>query len=205
MLLYEYQWRLSRAHQSALDEVLRFALFLRTTPQRLWRDERGSDANGQQVYGRHLACTFAFAARLIFQARQAAAARAGAALSRCSATCQAKRPGTTGSPRFQRHCRSVGYQGTGWTLAPDGTHLTCTDGCGRGRVTPLGTRDPATLPVEQIQRVRLFCRADGHNASHVLPAERHLTHEPTGQVMGLEVGLPVYVMDSEEQSVANPR
>jgi putative transposase len=68
------------------------------------------------------------------QARQAAAARVWAAISRFSAKCQAKRPGKKGYPRFRHHCRSVEYKVTGWQLDPDGRHLTLTDGCGIGRV-----------------------------------------------------------------------
>src|SRR5262249_14882814 len=113
----------------------------------------GIGANDLQRACSRLAHAFAFVAppSLTSQARQAAAARAWAAIQRFSATCQAKRPGRKGSPhtpRFQHHCRSVAYTGTGWTLDPDGRHLTLTDGCAIGRVRLLGTRARETCPVE---------------------------------------------------------
>ena len=133
------------------------------------------------------------------QARQAAAARAWHAISRFYANCRAKTPGKKGSPRFRHNCRSVEYKATGWQLAPDGRHLTLTEGCGIGRLTLLGSRELATFPVAQIQRVRLLCRADGYYAQFVLQAERRVAHVPTGRVVGLEVGLKVYCMDSDGQ------
>ena len=50
-------------------------------------------------------------------ARQAAAERAGFAIPRFSATCQAKRPGKKGS---EHDSRSVEYKVHGWNLDPDG-------------------------------------------------------------------------------------
>jgi putative transposase len=54
-----------------------------------------------------LAHTVAFVAPLNSQTRQAAAARAWAAISRFSADCEAKRPGKKGYRRFRHHCGSV--------------------------------------------------------------------------------------------------
>src|SRR5262252_7652773 len=98
-------------------------------------DERGIGANDLQMACSRLAHAVAFVAPLNSQARQAAAVRAWAAISRFSANCRAKRTGKKGYPRFRHHCRSVEYKGTGWQLDPDGKHLALTDGCGIGRVT----------------------------------------------------------------------
>ena len=97
------------------------------------------------------------------------------------------------------------YKGTGWQLAPDGRHLIFTDGCGIGRVKLLGSRELAAFPVEQLTRVRLLRRADGYYAQCVLQAERRVAHVSTGRVVGIDVGLQVYAMDSDGQAVANPR
>src|SRR5215469_18778142 len=75
-------------------------------------------------------------------ARQAAADRAWAAISRFYNNCREKKPGTPakrrgqakGYPRFQKDTRSVEYKTSGWRLEPDGKCLTCTDGSGIGRL-----------------------------------------------------------------------
>src|SRR5262249_44107808 len=109
------------------------------------------------------------------------------------------------APCFQRHCRSAAYRGTGRQLAPDGRHLTCTDGCGSGRVTLLGSWELATVPVAPIQRVRLLRRADGYYAQFVLQVERHVTHVPTSRVVGIDVVVHVSLLDCEGQAIANRR
>ena len=38
-----------------------------------------------------------------------------------------------------------------------------------------------------------------------MQADRQIAHEPTGKQVGIDVGLKVFYMDSEGQSVANPR
>src|SRR5262245_22478367 len=101
MLIYEDNLKRSRAQQAASDAALRLTPFLRHTCLRLWRDDQGSDANDRQPACGRLAQEVTFVARLTSPARQAAAARAWAALSRCTATCWAKRHGKKGYPRFQ--------------------------------------------------------------------------------------------------------
>src|SRR5260221_12330999 len=172
MLIYEYKLLVTPAQRTAIDEAIRVVQFIRNTCLRLWRDDRGIGANDLQIACARLAHEFAFTPRLNSQARQAAADRAWAAISRFYANCKAKRPGKKGYPRFQRDCRSVEYKVTGWKLDPDGKHLTCTDGCGIGRVKLIGSRDLTTFSLEQFKRGRLIRRADGYYAQVVLQAER---------------------------------
>jgi putative transposase len=118
---YEYKLRLSRAQQAAIEEAIRTTQFIRNQAVRLWMDGRGVSANDLQLLCARLAHEFAFAARLNSQARQAAAARAWAAIERFSTNCREQRPGKKGYPRFQRDCRSVEYKsstsrrGGSWT------------------------------------------------------------------------------------------
>ncbi len=205
MLIYEYKLQVTPAQRIAIDEAIRVVQFIRNTCLRVWMDERGIGANDLQIACGRLAYEFAFVARLNSQARQAAADRAWAAIGRFYANCKAKRPGKKGYPRFQRDCRSVEYKVTGWKLDPDGKHLTFTDGCGIGRVKLIGSRDLTTFSLEQFKRVRLIRRADGYYAQVVLQADRCVAHVPTGRVVGIDVGLLAYAMDSDGQAVANPR
>jgi putative transposase len=205
MLVYEYKLRLSRAQQAAIDEAIRTTQFIRNKCLRLWMDGRGVSANDLQLLCARLAHEYSFAARLNSQARQAAAARAWAAIERFYTNCREKRPGKKGYPRFQRDCRSVEYKQTGWQLDPDGKRLTLTHGSGIGPVRLIGSRDLATFPVEQIKRMRVLRRADGYYAQFVLQVERRIEHVPTGSAVGIDVGIAAYVTDSAGVSVANPR
>ena len=120
MLLYEYKLRLSRAQAAAIDEAIRTTQFIRNKAVRLWMDGRGVSATDLQVLCARLAQEYPFAAALNSQARQAAAARAWAAIERFYTNCREKRPGKKGYPRFQRDCRSVEYKQTGWQLDGEG-------------------------------------------------------------------------------------
>jgi putative transposase len=205
MLLYEYKLRLTRAQARAVDEAIRTTQFIRNKALRLWMDGRGVTANDLQLLCARLAQEYPFAARLNSQARQAAAARAWAAIERYYSNCRDRRPGKKGYPRFQRDCRSAEYKETGWKLDPEGKRLTLTDGGGIGRVRLIGSRELATFPREQIKRLRLLRRADGYYAQFVLQAERRIEHVPSGAAAGSEGGIAVYLTDSDGQGVANPR
>ncbi len=205
MLLYEYKLRLSRAQARAVDEAIRTTQFIRNKALRLWMAGRGVTANDLQLLCARLAHDYPFAAALNSQARQAAAARAWAAIERFYTACREQRPGKKGYPRFQRDCRSVEYKQTGWQLDGEGKRLTLSDGCGIGRVGLIGSRELATFPLEQIKRVRLLRRADGYYAQFVLQVERRIQHAPSGSAVGIDVGIAAYVTDSEGHAVANPR
>src|SRR5262245_50834484 len=204
MLIYEYKLQATSAQQVAIDEAIRVVQFIRNTCLRLWMEERGITATDLQIACSRLAHECAFVARLNSQARQAAADRAWAAISRFYANCRAHRPGKKGYPRFRHACRSVEYKGTGWKLDTDRRHLHFSDGCGIRRVKLIGSRDLATCSQEQCKRVRLIRRADGYYAHFVLQAERHVAHVSTGRVVGIDVGLHVSIMDSDGHAVANP-
>jgi putative transposase len=205
MLVYEYKLRLSRAQETAIDEAIRTTQFIRNKCVRLWMDGWGVSANDLQTLCARLAHEYPFAAQLNSQARQAAAARAWAAIARFYTNCREKHPGKKGYPRFQRDCRSVEYKQTGWQLDAEGKCLTLTDGCGIGQLRLIGSRDLSTFPVEQIKRVRLVRRADGYYAQFVLHIERRIEHIPSGSAVGIDVGIAAYVTDSDGQAVANPR
>jgi transposase len=214
MLTLEYKLRGRRAQFAAIDEAIRTVQFIRNTCLRLWMDQRdqrggtsvtGVTANELQTHCAVLARQHAFVAKLNSQARQQAADRAWAAIFRFYANCKAKAPGKKGYPRFQRRCRSVEYKVTGWRLEPDGRHITFTDGHGIGRLRLVGTRPIETFPVEQIKRVRMVRRADGHYVQFCVRAERHLNHTPTGKRLGIDMGLAAFVTDSEGASAPNPR
>src|SRR5262249_61438347 len=105
MLIYEYKLKVTTAQRAASDEAIRVAQFVRNKCLRLWMDEQGVGATDLQTACSRLAHEFTFVARLNSQARQAAADRAWAAISRFYAHCTAHRPRKKGYPRFHRDCR----------------------------------------------------------------------------------------------------
>lgn len=89
------------AQRPASDEAIRVAQFIRNKCLRLWMDGQSITATDLQIACSRLAHEFAFVARLNSQARQAAADRAWAAISRFYANGTAQRSGKKGSPRFR--------------------------------------------------------------------------------------------------------
>ncbi len=207
MRIYEYKLRASLEQFQAIDEVIRTVQFVRNSCLRRWMDTRGTSRNDLQCLCAVLAQTSPFAARLNSQARQAAADRAWAAIARFYENCQKKKPGKKGYPRFQHDNRSVEYKQTGWTLEPDGRHLTFTDGSGIGRLRLVGSKNQRLeeYPIEQIRRVRLVRRADGYYAQFAVDVQRRVAHAPTGKQLGIDMGLTVFLTDSDGTTVANPR
>ncbi|NJR31964.1 MAG: IS200/IS605 family element transposase accessory protein TnpB [Chamaesiphon sp. CSU_1_12] len=69
----------------------------------------------------------------------------------------------------------------------------------------IGTHDLHFYQIDQIKRVRLVKRADGYYAQLLIKAERNIQIEPTGRVIGLDVGLNHFYVDSNGERVENPR
>src|SRR6266581_2804391 len=207
MLIYEYKLDGSQAQYTAIDEAIRVVQFIRNKCLRLWMDERGISRNDLQCYCAVLAKAYPFATHLNSQARQASADRAWFAISRFYDNCKSHKPGKKGYPKFQHDNRSVEYKQTGWKLEPDGKHIILTDGCGIGRLRLVGNpkQQIAAFPMKQIKRVRIVHRADGYYVQFGVKAERVIEHIPTGNVIGIDVGLKAYYTDSEGNTVENPR
>jgi putative transposase len=204
-LIYEYKLDGTTAQYSAIEEAIRTTQFVRNKCLRLWMETRGINRNDLQCYCAELAKAYPFAKALNSQARQAAADRAWAAISRFYDNCRNHKPGEKGYPHYQHDCRSVEYKQTGWRLEPDGRHITFTDGCQIGRLRLVGTRSIETFPLKRLKRVRLIRRADGYFVQIMVQAERRVQHVPTGKETGIDLGLKEFLTDSEGKTVANPR
>jgi putative transposase len=212
VLILDYKLRTNQHQQTAIDEAIRTAQFVRNKALRLWMDGRGISQGDMQAICAQLAKEYPFAARLNSMARQAAADRAWQSVARFYKNCREKKPGKKGYPRFQKDNRSAEYKTSGWRLEPDGTHLTFTDGVGIGTVCLMGAnpkrkkaRSIATFPLTQIKRVRLVKRADGYYCQFAVQAERRIDHQPTDKAVGIDVGLKAFYTDSDGATVSNPR
>jgi putative transposase len=189
----------------ALDEAIRTTQFIRNKCVRWWQDTRGITPADLNRYCRVLAQEYAFVCKLNSMARQAAAERAGAAITRFYQNCKHKKPGKKGYPRFQKDCRSVEYKTTGWTLDERRRHLTLRDDMGMGTFKLRGTRELVDYALGAIKRVRLVRRADGYYAQFVVDANRYVTVEPTRKAVGIDLGLTHFYTDSNDDEKENPR
>jgi putative transposase len=205
MIILEFKLRGTSTQYRAIDEAIRTTQFIRNKCVRLWQDTWGTTMADLNRYCRILAQEYDFVRKLNSMARQAAAERAGAAITRFYANCKKKKPGKKGYPRFQKDCRSVEYKTTGWKLDDLRRHLTLTDGLGMGTFALKGTYDLLSYALGAIKRVRLVRRADGYYAQFVVDAERHVSVEPTGEAVGIDLGLTHFYTASTREEKENPR
>ena len=205
MIMLEFRLAGKPQQFNAIDEAIRTTQFIRNKRVRYWQDTRGITPSDLNKYCASLAQEYAFVRKLNSMARQAAAERAGAAITRFYKNCRAKKLGKKGYPRFQKDCRSVEYKTTGWTLDAMRRHLTLTDGMEAGTFKLKGTRDLLGYALGAIKRVRLLRRADGHYAQFAIDADRHVTVTPSGTAIGIDLGLTHFYTDSGGHEKENPR
>jgi putative transposase len=225
MLVFEFKAYGKSAQFAAVDDAIRTAKFIRNSCIRLWMDVKGTGKNDLQKYCAVLAANFTSANELNSMARQASAERAWSSISRFYDNCKKGIQGLKGYPQFQKDCRSVEYKSTGWKLADNRKSITFTDKKGIGRLKLKGTRDlhfyPSGSPVphrdgnrqdggwthqiNQIKRVRLVKRANGVYVQFCIDVNRSENVEPTGNTVGLDVGLKEYYTDSNGVVIENPR
>ncbi len=205
MLVFEFKAYGKSSQFTAVDEAIRTAQFVRNSCLRYWMDNKKIDKYDLNKYCAVLAGDFPFADELNSQARQASAERAWSAISRFHENCKKGIPGKKGYPQFQRDCRSVEYKSTGWKLAVDRKSIKFTDKKGIGKLKLKGTRDLHFYQIAQIKRVRLVKRADGVYVQFCIDVNRSENIEPSGNTIGLDVGLKEYYTDSNGITVENPR
>ena len=205
MLVFEFKAYGNKSQFAAVDEAIRTAQFVRNSCLRYWMDNRKIDKYDLNKYCAVLAHEFPFADELNSQARQASAERAWSAISRFYDNCKKGIPGKKGYPKFQKDCRSVEYKSTGWKLAEDRKSIKFTDKKGIGKLKLKGTRDLHFYSFNQIKRVRLVKRASGIYVHFCVDVDRKENIEPSGNTIGLDVGLKEYYTDSNGVMVENPR
>jgi putative transposase len=205
MLVFEFKAYGKSAQLVAINDAIRTAKFIRNSCIRLWMDVKGTGKNDLQKYCAVLAANFPGANELNSMARQASAERAWSSISRFYDNCKKGVPGLKGYPQFQKDCRSVEYKTSGWVLADNRKSITFSDKKGIGRLKLKGTRDLHFYQINQIKRVRLVKRADGVYIQFCIDVDRSEDIEPTGKIVGLDVGLKEYYTDSEGVMVENPK
>jgi len=205
MIVLEFKAKGKTTQDAAIDEAIRTAQFVRNKCIRYWMDNRGV---GQKELYRHntkLRAEFSFVKDLNSHACQVAVERAYSAIARFYSNCKKSVPGKKGYPRFKKNSRSVEYKTSGWKLSPNRRQIDFIDKKGIGRLKLKGTWDLNYYQLEQIKRVRLVHRADGYYVQFLINAENKVDVELTGKMLGLDVGLNEFYIDSNGHTEPNPR
>jgi putative transposase len=207
MLVLEAKLEGKSEQYQRLDEAIHTARFIRNSCIRYWIDTKGVNRYDLSAYCAVLAKEFPWAAKLNSMARQASAERAWSSIARFYDNCKKAKPGKKGFPRFKKHETrgSVEYKTCGWKLSEDRRSINFSDGFKAGSFKLWGTRDLHFYQLTQIKRVRVVRRADGYYVQFCIDAERNEKREPTGQTIGLDVGLTHFYTDSDGNTVENPR
>ena len=101
--------------------------------------------------------------------------------------------------------RSVEYKTSGWQLSEDRKSINFRDGFKAGWFKMRGGFDLNYYQLTQIKRVRVIRRADGYYVQFCIDQERQENIEPSGNAIGLDVGLSHFYTDSNGNKIDNPR
>ena len=205
MIVYEFKVKGKDAQYRAIDEAIRTSQFIQNKCLRYWIDNKGLRQYDLNKYCAVLASEFPFADELNSMARQSAAERTWSAIARFFENCKKKKPGKKGFPKFKKNCRSVEYKTSGWKLSPNRKCITFSDKKGIGTLKLKGTYDLNYYAIKQIKRVRLVRRADGYYAQFAIDVKVRIETEPTGQAIGIDLGLKFFIADNKGNTEESPQ
>lgn len=204
MIVLEFKLQGKTTQYAAIDEAIRTAQFVRNKAIRFWMDNQGVGQKELYRLSKAIRQEFSFANSLNSSACQAAIERAYSSISRFYDNCKKGIPGKKGYPKFQKNNRSVEYKTSGWKLSETRKQITFTDKKEIGKLKLKGTWDLNFYPIEQIKRVRLVRRADGYYTQFLISVENKVETQPTGKIVGLDMGLQEFYTDSNGHSEPNP-
>ena len=210
MLVYEYKIKANSTKLAAIDEAIRIGQYIRNKCLRYWIDaapEQKINRFALNQYSTIIANDpeMPFAKLIHSNARQASAERAWFSISRFYDRCKSKVTGKKGYPRFQRNSRSIEYKVGGWKLSDCRKYITFTDKTGIGILKLVGSRDIQFVDPKNIKRIRLIKKADGYYCQFCIKTERLEDCTPTGNSIGIDVGLESFYTDSNGEKVSNPK
>jgi putative transposase len=207
VIIYEFKVKGKDKQYRAIDDAIRTSQFIQNKCLRHWMDNKDKkvDKYALNKYCAVLAAEFPFANELNSMARQSAAERAWSAISRFYDNCKKKIKGKKGFPKFKKHCRSVEYKTTGFKLSTNRKAITFSDKKGIGTLKLKGTYDLNYYNIKQIKRVRLVSRADGYYAQFAIDVQVKVETQPTGQVVGIDLGLKYFIADNKGNVEPSPQ
>ena len=205
MIILEFKAYGKQKQYLAIDEAIRTAKFIRNSCIRYWIDNKGVNKYDLSKYSTVLGKQFSFVNELNSTARQSSAERAWSSIARFFDNCKKKVLGKKGFPRFKKHCRSVEYKQSGWKLSPDKKSIIFSDKKEIGKLKLKGTWDLWRFDKKKIKRVTIVRRADGYYVQFSVQVDNHKELDPTGNTIGLDVGLKDFYTDSDGNTEPNPR
>jgi putative transposase len=207
VIIYEFKVKGKDLQYRAIDDAIRTSQFIQNKCLRYWMDNNGNKVD-KYALNKHcavLAAEFPFADELNSMARQSAAERAWSAIARFYDNCKKKVKGKKEYPKFKKNCRSVEYKTSGWKLSTTRKAITFSDKKGIGTLKLKGTYDLNYYDLKQIKRVRLLRRADGYYAQFAIDFNLKVETQPTGQVVGLDLGLKYFIADNRGNVEESPQ
>ncbi len=205
MIIREFKVKGKEAQYRAIDEAIRTSKFIQNKCLKLWMDNKDVGKYDLNKYCSVLAAEFPFADELNSMARQAAAERAWSAIARFYDNCKKKVKGKKGFPKFKKHSRSVEYKTSGWKLSSNRKAIIFSDKKGIRTLKLKGTYDLNFYDIKQIKRVRLVRRVDGYYAQFAIDVKVRIETEPTGQAIGLDLGLKFFIADNKGNTEPCPQ
>jgi putative transposase len=205
MIIYEFKVKGKDKQYKAIDDAIRTSQFIQNKALRYWMDNKKVGKYDLNKYCAVLAAEFSFADELNSMARQSAAERAWCAIARFYDHCKKKVKGKKGFPKFKKNCRSVEYKTSGWKLSGTRKAITFSDKKGIGTLKLKGTYDLNYYDIKQIKRVRLVRRADGYYAQFAVDVHVKVETQPTGQIVGVDLGLKYFIADHKGNVEPSPQ
>ena len=204
MLVIETKLYGNSSQYQKIEEMIRTASFVRNSCIRYWMDNQKVGQYDLSRLCKELAKEFEWAKKLNSMARQASSERAWVSIKRFYDNCKNPSVKKKGFPKFKKG-RSVEYKTSGWQLSEDRKSINFRDGFKAGWFKMRGGFDLNYYQLTQIKRVRVIRRADGYYAQFCIDQERIEDIKPSGNAIGLDVGLSHFFTDSNGFKVDNPR
>jgi putative transposase len=208
MFIYEFKVYPKPEQIVAIEEAIRTAQFVRNKVLRYWMDNSCVGKTEMFRYNTLLRKEFKFVDDLNSHACQTAVERVLRAINRFYDNCKKQISGYKGYPKFKKHSRSVEYKVSGWKLSDNKKHITFTDKKGIGTLKLIGSLDLNFYQVEQIKRVRILRRADGHYVQFSVQLDPRDTVEPiipSQKAVGIDLGIKYFLADSLGNIEPNPQ
>lgn len=204
MLVLEAKLYGNQHQYRILDEMIRTASFVRNSCIRYWIDNKEVGQYDLSRLCKDLAKEFEWAKKLNSMARQASSERAWASIKRFYDNCKNPSVKKKGFPRFKKG-RSVEYKTSGWQLGQNRETINFKDGFKAGWFKLKGSFDLNYYQLSQIKRIRVVKRSDGYYGQFCIDYERQEEIKPSGNAIGIDVGLSTFYTDSKGTKVENPQ
>ena len=111
-------------------------------------------------------------------------------------------------PSSRKQLASSEYKVSGWKLSECKKYINFTDKKHIGRLKLIGSRDLNFFSPEQIKRVRIVRKADGYYVQFCINLDPRVTIKPltpSQKAVGIDVGLKVFLADSQGNTVPIPQ